>query len=425
MTPGEGVDRVTRAGIGAIWRIESPRLVARLTRLLGDLATAEDVAQDTFATAIGRWTTDGVPDNPGGWLWHTGRQRAIDVIRRRDLQHDRYATLANTTLAEPDMDILIDEHDIGDDLLGLVFMTCHPILSPGARVALTLRSVGGLTTTEIARAFLTPEATIAQRIVRAKRALTDADVRFEHPGRVQRSARLPAVMEVIYLIFNEGHAATAGEQWIRTDLCADGMRLGRVLTTLVSDNSEVWALLALMELQASRLQARTGPNGEAILLGDQDRGRWDRILIDHAMKAMGRSEELCEDAGPYLLQAQIAACHARAASIEVTDWTMIAGLYETMSRVAPSPIVELNRAVALGRAFGPAVGLGLADQLLDVVSMQQSHLLAAVRGDLLENLGRFAQARQEYERAASLTANDTERVVLQAHAARCATNEPQ
>lgn len=413
---------VEERAIEAIWRIESPRLVARLTRLVGDLETAEDIAQDTFLTALGKWPHTGVPHNPGGWLWSTARHGAIDLIRRRDRQRDKYSLATSTSQpAEKTMDELIGEREIGDDLLGLVFMTCHPALSAEARVALTLRSVGGLTTPEIARAYLTPEPTIAQRIVRAKHTLRDAGVRFEIPERNERTVRLRSVMEVIYLIFNEGYAATVGEDLLRTDLCADAMRLGRVLATLVPDDTEVLGLVALMELQASRLRARTTADGEAIVLADQDRTRWDQWLIHHGLAMLRRAEQRKGERGPYVLQASIAACHARAASVEATDWAAIAAIYDELSLVAPSPVVEVNRAVALGMAFGPAVGLELVDQLTDVAELQRFHLLYAVRGDLLDRVDRHDEARTEFKRAADLTQNERERAVLLGRAQGCAT----
>lgn len=413
-----------QATVDAIWRVEAPRLVARLTRLVGDLAIAEDIAQDTFVTAMGRWPTTGIPDNPGGWLWSAARHGAIDLLRRRDRQRDKYQALGVTPdKVETDMDRMVEERDMGDDLLGLVFMTCHPILGPDARVALTLRSVGGLTTAEIAKAYLTSEATMAQRIVRAKRALTAAGVRFELPDRQERAARLASVMEVIYLIFNEGYAATAGDLWVRADLCTDAMRLGRVLSGLVPDNPEVLGLVALMELQASRLRARTGPDGEAIPLADQDRTRWDRLLIQHGLGALSRAESLDGGRGPYVLQAKIAACHARASSVDATDWVLMAATYDTLSLVAPSPVVELNRAVALGMAYGPAAGLALADQLVAVPALGTNHLLPAVRGELLHRLGRHQEAHAEFQRAAALTDNEPERHTLLGRARDCAGHD--
>jgi RNA polymerase sigma-70 factor, ECF subfamily len=413
-----------QATFDAIWRIETPRLVARLTRLVGDLATAEDIAQDTFVTALGRWPTTGIPDNPGGWLWSAARQGAIDLIRRRDRQHDKYQAFGESPdAADNDMERMIEERDVGDDLLGLVFMTCHPVLSPDARVALTLRAVGGLTTPEIARAYLTSEAAIAQRIVRAKRALTGAGVRFELPDHHQRTERLASAMEVIYLIFNEGYAATGGDQWIRADLCTEAMRIGRVLSGLVPDHTEALGLVALMEFQASRLRARTGPRGEAILLADQDRTRWDRLLIQHGLRALTRAESLGGGRGPYVLQAKIAACHAQAASFDATDWVLLAATYDTLSLVAPSPVVEINRAVALGMAYGPVAGLTLADQLLDVATLRTNFLLPAVRGDLLHRLDRHREARDEFRRAAELTGNDRERDVLLGRAGDCADHD--
>jgi RNA polymerase sigma-70 factor, ECF subfamily len=341
-----------------------------------------------------------------------------------DRQHDNYQTLGvSPDTEEADMERIIEERDIGDDLLGLIVMTCHPVLSPDARVALTLRSVGGLTTPEIAKAYLTSEATIAQRIIRANRTLTTAGVRFELPDPNRRRERLASVMEVIYLIFNEGYAATAGDQWIRADLCTEAMRLGRVLSGLVRDHIEALGLVALMELQASRLHARTGPHGEAILLADQDRSRWDRLLIQHGLRALERAETLGGGRGPYVLQAKIAACHARAKSPDATDWVLMAATYDTLSLVAPSPVVEINRAVALGMAYGPAAGLTLADQLLDVPTLRTSYLLPAVRGDLLHRLGRHREAHDEFRHAADLTGNGRERDTLLDRARDCADND--
>ncbi|MDQ1429333.1 MAG: hypothetical protein QOK39_2809 [Acidimicrobiaceae bacterium] len=410
-----------QATFDAIWRMEAPRLVARLTRLVGDLALAEDIAQDTFVTALARWPTAGIPDNPGGWLWSAARQGAIDLFRRRDRQQDKYQTLGvSAETVETDMERIVEERDIGDDLLGLIFMTCHPVLSPDAQVALTLRSVGGLTTPEIAKAYLASETTISQRIVRAKRSLTAANVRFELPDPQQRRKRLASVMEVIYLIFNEGYAATTGDRLTRADLCTEAMRLGRVLSGLVPADTEMLGLVALMELQASRLHARSGPRGEAILLGDQDRTRWDRLLIQHGLRALERAETLDGGRGPYVLQAKIAACHARATSLDATDWMLMAATYDTLSLVAPSPIVEINRAVALAMAYGPAAGLALADQLLDVPSLRTNYLLPAVRGDLLHRVGRHREAHDEFARAAGLTGNDRERDTLLGRARDCA-----
>lgn len=402
-----------------MWRIESPRVVARLTRLVGDLGVAEDLAQDTFLAATARWAQSGVPANPGAWLATTARYLAIDLVRRRDAGQRSYARLGPPPDAV-DVDFVAAAEGVGDDLLGLIFMTCHPVLSPEARVALTLRVLGGLTTAEIARAYLVPEATMAQRIVRAKRALREARVPFEVPGPTDRPARLASVLEVVYLVFNEGYAATAGEALTRDELCREAMRLGRVLSTLVPTEPEAHGLVALMELQASRTRARTGPHGEAVVLDEQDRSRWDRLLIRHGLAALAEAERLGGTLGPYALQAAIAACHARAGRSEDTDWERIAALYDALSQVAPSPVVEVNRAVALSRAFGPETGLALADELVAVPSLRAYYPLPAVRGDLLDQLGRHGEARAEFERAAALTGNAREREVLLARAAACA-----
>ncbi len=423
-----------RRVIEAVWRIESARLIAGIARLTRDVGLAEDLAQDAFLAALERWPESGVPDNPGAWLMATAKNRAIDRLRRDQrilAKHDALMreidSLREMTMAEVE-NAGVD--DIGDDLLRLIFTACHPVLPPQARVALTLRLLGGLTTAEIARAFIVPEPTIAQRIVRAKRTLADANIPFEVPGQAERAERLASVLEVIYLIFNEGYTATAGEDWMRPGLCEDALRLGRILAGLTPDEPEVHGLVALMEIQASRLAARTGPSGEPILLLDQDRDRWDRILIRRGLAALERAEALASGAtspqghggapGPYALQAAIAACHARARTAAETDWKRIASLYDALVRLAPNPIAELNRAVARSMAFGPAEGLEIVDRLTGEPSMRAYHLLPSVRGDLLAKLGRAAEARAEFERAASLTRNARERKLLLARAASCA-----
>ncbi len=411
----------THRAIDAVWRIESARLIAGLARIVGDVGLAEDLAQDALVAALERWPEQGVPDNPGAWLMATAKHRAIDQLRRRSLLDRKHQQLgheleARQEEAVPDLDAAIDDH-VGDDLLRLMFTACHPILPTEARVALTLRLVGGLTTEEIARAFLVPTATLAQRIVRAKRTLADAKVPFEVPRGAELANRLASVLEVIYLVFNEGYSATAGDDWMRPALCEDALRLGRILAGLAPDESEVHGLVALMEIQASRSRARVGPSGEAILLLDQDRGRWDQLLIRRGLAALDRAESLGGTLGPYALQAAIAACHARARTAEETDWPRIVALYEVLGRVAPSPIVELNRAVAVSRAIGPAEGLAIADALTAEPSLKAYHLLPAVRGDLLDQLGRLEEARAEFERAAALTRNAREREVLLARSA--------
>jgi RNA polymerase sigma factor (sigma-70 family) len=407
--------------IEAIWRIESARLIAGLARIVGDIGTSEELAQDALVAALEQWPISGVPEKPGAWLMGTAKHRAIDLIRRRqtlERKHEEIGRDIERAQEGIDPDAAIDE-DVGDDLLGLIFMACHPVLSKDARVALTLRVLGGLTTEEIARGFLVPVSNIAQRIVRAKRTLTEAHVRFEVPGGPERVARLASVLEVIYLIFNEGYSATAGEDWVRPALCEEALRLGRILAELVPTEPEVHGLVALMELQASRLRARLGPSGEPVLLLDQDRSRWDRLLIRRGLAALERAERLAGAMGPYALQAAIAACHARSATAAETDWPRIVALYDAVAELAPSPVVELNRAVAVGMAFGPAAGLDLVDALVSAPSLKAYHLLPAVRGDLLRKLGRSAEARAEFERAASLTENIVERKLLQRRAAEC------
>jgi RNA polymerase sigma factor (sigma-70 family) len=402
--------------VEAVWRIESPKLIAGLTRMVRDVGLAEDLAQDALVAALEQWPSSGVPDNPGAWLMTTAKRRAIDTLRRSKMQERKHPEIgvemeAQLERAAPDLDAAIDDH-IGDDLLRLIFMTCHPVLSTEARAALTLRLLGGLTTDEIARAFLVSEPTIAQRIVRAKRTLNEKKVPFEVPRPEELAARLASVLEVIYLIFNEGYAATAGDDWARPSLCEDALRLGRVLTGLVPAEPETHGLVALMEIQASRLRARVGPSGEPVLLLDQDRARWDWVLVRHGLAALDRAEQLSERLGYYTLQAAIAACHARARRAEDTDWRRIAALYGGLAAIAPSPIVELNRAVAVAMAFGPAAGLEIVDALAAEKTLESYHLLPSVRGDLLEKLGRLDEARAEFERAASMTRNAKERALL-------------
>jgi RNA polymerase sigma factor (sigma-70 family) len=409
----------THRAIDAVWRIESAKLIAGLTRIVRDVGLAEDLAQDALLVALEKWPESGVPDNPGAWLMATAKHRAIDSMRRDkllDRKHEELGyELEEKQLAVPDIDTAIDDQ-VGDDLLSLIFISCHPILSTETRVALTLRLLGGLTTDEIARAFLVPEPTIAQRIVRAKRTLADAQIPFEVPRGAELEARLSSVLEVVYLIFNEGYSATAGDDWMRPALCEDALRLGRILAELSPNEAEVHGLVALMEIQASRLRARTGPEGEPILLLDQDRSRWDYLLIGRGLAALARAESLRELRGPYTLQAAIAACHARARKVDQTDWNGIASLYEELARITRSPIVELNRAVAVGMARGPARGLEIVDALRSEPSLKSYHLLPAVRGDLLAKLGRDAEARAEFAKAAELTRNERERDILLARA---------
>jgi RNA polymerase sigma factor (sigma-70 family) len=416
---------VTRVAevIEAAWRIESARLIAALTRLTGDLGLAEDLAQDALVAALEKWPAAGIPENPGAWLMATAKRRAIDQFRRGRL-HERARVHLEPELEErqnaaaSDLDAALDDA-VGDDLLRLMFLTCHPVLSTEARVALTLRLLGGLTTEEIARAFLVPVPTVQQRIVRAKRTLAEARVPFESPGASELAGRLASVLEVVYLVFNEGYSATAGGEWVRPDLCDEALRLGRILAELAPAEPEVHGLVALMELQASRLRARTGPGGEPVLLLEQERSRWDQLLIRRGLAALERAEELGGALGPYALQAAIAACHARARTAEETDWTRISALYDALAQLTPSPVVELNRAVAYGMAFGPAAGLEIVDALRDEPALARYHLLSAVRGDLLFKLGRFAEARSEFDRGADLTKNEQERKLLLGRAAAC------
>ncbi len=409
--------------IDAVWRIESARLIAGLARMVRDVGLAEDLAQDALVAALEQWPESGVPDNPGAWLMATAKHRAVDRLRHKQMAERKQEEIGRELeleqqRAEPDLDAAIDD-DIGDELLSLIFTACHPVLSPEARVALTLRLIGALTTTEIARAFLVPEATVAQRIVRAKRTLAEAQVPIEVPSGSDRDPRLASVLAVVYGIFNEGYSATAGDDWMRPALCEDALRLGRILAELAPEEPEVHGLVALMEIQASRLRARTGPSGEPILLLDQDRGRWDYVLIDRGLAALESAEDLGGALGPYALQAAIAACHARARAPEETDWERMAGLYGALAQLTPSPVVELNRAVAVSMAFGPAAGLELVDALTSEPSLDGYHLLASVRGDLLAKLGRLDEARAEFEDAAAITRNGRERALLLERAAGC------
>ena len=414
----------THRTINAVWRIESPRLIAGLARIVRDVGLAEELAQDALVAALEQWPTSGIPDNPGAWLMGTAKHRAIDSLRRHKRIERKHEEIGHQIEAEreltvPDIEAAIDD-DVGDDLLRLVFTSCHPVLSTEARVALTLRLLGGLTTEEIARAFLVPEPTVAQRIVRAKRTLAEAKVPFEVPRGPELAERVSSVLAVIYLIFNEGYSATAGDDWMRPGLCEDALRLGRILVGLMPDQPEVHGLVSLMEIQASRLGARVGPTGEPIRLLDQNRARWNHMLIQRGLAALARAEELGGADGQYALQAAIAAVHARAKTADETDWAHMAGLYARLAQVTPSPIVELNRAVAVSMAFGPAEGLTIVDALMEEASLERYHLLPSVRGDFLEKLGRLDEARVEFERAASLTRNARERDLLLERAA--ATN---
>jgi RNA polymerase sigma factor (sigma-70 family) len=408
----------TRRAIDAVWRIESPRLIAGLAKMLRDVGLAEELAQDALVAALERWPNTGVPEKPGAWLMATAKNRAIDRIRRRRMADAKHAEIGRDLEAEqesmPDFDSALDD-DIGDERLSLIFTACHPILSMEAQVALTLRLLGGLTTEEIARAFLVPEPTVAQRIVRAKRALAEASIPFEVPHGADRGERLSSVLSVVYLIFNEGYTATKGDDWIRPQISEEALRLGRILAGLAGDEPEVHALVALMEIQASRFAARVGPSGEPILLLDQNRARWDQLLIRRGLAALARARGL-GGAGPYFLQASIAACHARARTADDTDWQEIVALYGRLADITPSPVIELNRAVAISMAEGPAAGLAIVDQLVSEPSLKSYHLLPSVRGDLLKKLGRRDEARAEFEKAAELTENARERELLLARA---------
>jgi RNA polymerase sigma factor (sigma-70 family) len=405
----------THRTIDAVWRMESAKIIAGLTRILRDVGLAEELAQDALVAALEQWPKSGVPDNPGAWLMAAAKNRAIDAWRRKKLLERKHQELGRELEAQetamPDLDAAIDDH-VGDDLLRLIFISCHPVLSSEARVALTLRLLGGLTTDEIARAFLISEPTVAQRIVRAKRALSEAHVPFELPRKNELAVRLASVLEVIYLVFNEGYSATSGADWMRPALCEEAQRLGRILAELTPDEPEVHGLVALMEIQASRSAARVSATGEPILLLDQNRALWDQLLIRRGLAALDRANKLTSTPGPYALQAAIAACHARARTADTTDWGRIAELYEQLAQRSPSPVVELNRAVAVAMAFGPAAGLELVDALFSEPSLQTYHLLPSVRGDFLFKLGRFDEARADFERAASLTRNSRERELL-------------
>ena len=413
----------THSAIDAVWRIESARIIAGLTRIVRDVGLAEELAQDALVAALEQWPQSGIPDNPGAWLMAAAKNRAIDLWRRNKRLELKHAELgrelqAQQEMAVPNFEAALDD-DIGDDLLRLVFISCHPVLPTEGRVALTLRLLGGLTTDEIARAFLAPEPTVAQRIVRAKRTLADERVPFEVPRGSELASRLSSVLEVIYLIFNEGYSATAGDDWMRPALCEDALRLGRILAELAPKEPEVHALVALMEIQASRSAARTGPSGEPVLLLDQNRGMWDQLLIRRGLAALERAEKLGGARGPYALQAATAACHARARTPEETNWPRIVELYEELGRLTPSPVIELNRAVAVAMASGPAAGLKIVDALVSEPSLKAYHLLPSVRGDFLFKLGRFAEAQAEFERAAPLTRNTRERDLLLDRAKAC------
>jgi RNA polymerase sigma factor (sigma-70 family) len=414
----------THRAIDAVWRIESPRLIAGLARMVRDVGVAEDLAQDALVVALEQWPGSGVPDNPGAWLMAAAKRRAIDLLRRNQRLARKHEEIARQLgdggeAGAPDLDAALDD-DIGDDLLRLMFTACHPVLPRDARVALTLRLLGGLSTDEIARGFLVPEPTVAQRIVRAKRTLAEKQVPVEAPRGAELAARLPSVLEVIYLVFNEGYTATAGDDWVRPALCEDALRLGRILAELLPQEPEVQGLVALMEIQASRLRARVGPSGEPVLLADQNRALWDHLLIRRGLAALARAASIGGARGPYALQAAIAACHARARTADETDWAGMVALYEELARLTPSPVVELNRAVAVAMAFGPQAGLDLVDALASEPSLRGYHLLPTVRGDLLAKLGRFDEARTEFERAAALTRNARERELLLGRARACA-----
>jgi RNA polymerase sigma-70 factor (ECF subfamily) len=422
----------THRAIDAVWRIESPRLIAGLARIVRDVGLAEDLAQDALVAALQQWPRSGIPEKPGAWLMATAKRRAIDHFRRNTVLERKHEELGRELEKKertvPDLTAALDDN-FGDDLLRLVFVSCHPVLTTEARVALTLRLIGGLTTEEIARAFLVPEATVAQRIVRSKRTLAEKRIPFEVPRGPELAIRLPSVLEVIYLIFNEGYSATSGDDWMRPGLCEDALRLGRILAELAPREPEVHGLVALMEIQASRAKARTGPSGEPVLLFEQNRSHWDQLLIRRGLAELARAEMIGEMEGPYVLQAKIAACHARARTPEETDWPRIVTLYGQLAQVIPSPVVELNRAVAVGMASGPAAGLDLVDALISERSLENYHLLPSVRGDLLKKLNRLDEARAEFERAASLTRNARERQLLLARAQECMTGstspEPQ
>ncbi|WP_447777134.1 RNA polymerase sigma factor [Variovorax boronicumulans] len=426
MSDGQNAAAIHRA-IEAVWRIESAKIIATLARKVRDVGLAEELAQDALVAALEQWPVEGLPDNPAAWLTQVAKHRALDRLRHMQLAERKAPEIGREldalhAMAQADFAQAVDaalDDDIGDDLLRLVFTACHPVLSTEARVALTLRLMGGLTTDEIARAFLVPEATVAQRIVRAKRTLAEARVPFEVPRRHELEARLASVLEVLYLIFNEGYSATAGDDWMRPTLCDEALRLGRIVAELVPGEAEVHGLVALMEIQASRTTARVGASGEPVLLLDQNRARWDQLLIRRGLAALARAESLGGALGPYALQAAIAACHARARTAGETDWARIAALYDALAALSPSPVVELNRAVALSMAFGPAAGLEVVDALRDEPALKGYHLLPTVRGDLLFKLGRYDEARREFQRAASLTRNTREQALLRARADAC------
>jgi len=416
----------THRAIDAVWRIESARIIAGLTRIVRDVGIAEELAQDALVAALEQWPESGIPDNPGAWLMAAAKNRAIDMFRRNKRVERKHEELGRELqvqqeMAVPKFDEMLDDH-IGDDLLRLVFISCHPVLSSESRVALTLRLLGGLTTEEIARAFLVPETTIAQRIVRAKRTLAEERVPFELPLKSELSARLASVLEVIYLIFNEGYSATSGDDWMRPTLCEEALRLGRILAELAPEEPEVHGLVALMEIQSSRARARVGPEGEPILLLEQNRAHWDQLLIHRGLTALERAEKLGGMKAPYAVQAAIAACHARARTPDETDWARIVSLYEALAQIIPSPVVELNRAVAVSMAYGPEAGLKLIDALIGEPALREYHLLPSVRGDLLKKLGRVEEARVEFERAAALTRNAREVELLNERARACAVN---
>ncbi len=415
-------DEAARRAVEAVWRIESARLIAGLTRFTRDIGLAEELAQDALVAALEQWPNEGIPRNPGAWLMSTAKHRAIDLFRRNERFAQRQDQLGRDFVDRQEAIMAeFDEavEEVNDDLLRLMFTACHPVLSTEARVALTLRLLGGLTTEEIARAFLVPEATVAQRIVRAKRTLAEARVPFEVPSGPELRERLDSVLEVVYLIFNEGYSATAGDDWLRPGLCEDALRLGRILAELAKDQSEVHGLVALMEIQASRSKARVDAKGEPILLLEQNRARWDHLLIRRGLAALGRAESTAAPLGTYALQASIAACHARARTADQTDWRRIVALYDALSEIAPSPVVELNRAVAVAMAFGPDAGLTIVDDLLEEPSLKNYHLLPSVRGDFLMKLGRLGEAKTEFERAAEMTKNSRERALLLERAANC------
>lgn len=414
-----GEPGLTRAAIEAVWRIEAARLIGGLVRLVRDVDRAEDLAQEALLTALERWPETGIPENPGAWLMTTAKNRAIDAQRRRAMIEDKHFELERAAEVTSTFDDEALDVAVGDDVLRLMLVACHPVLSKDSRVVLTLRLIAGLSTGEIARAFLTSEPTVAQRITRAKRTLSEAKVPFEVPIGAELHARIPPTLEVIYLVFNEGYSATSGDDYLRPELCEEALRLGRILTGLVPDDAETHGLLALMELQASRIKARLGPRGEPVLLFDQDRSRWDRLLITRGLAALARAEALAQPLGPYTLQAAIAACHARARTPKETDWARIVALYDALVELTGSPVVELNRAVALSMAYGPEEGLSLVDELAEDPALRDYYLLPAVRGDLLVKLGRMAEARAELEKAASLTTNTRERELLLERAASC------